>query len=67
MVDKRDDVLVVLNSVLRQSGQTGVVTMVDQDGAHRQVQVELGLAGDSVAQVVSGLEKGQEVVVAQPE
>ena len=67
VVDKRDDVLVVPNAALLQSGQTGVVTVVDRDGAHRQVQVELGLAGDSVTQVISGLEKGQEVVVAQPE
>ena len=53
------------NAAILQSAGTGVVTVLDQSGAHRQVQVKLGLAGDSVTQVVSGLDEGQQVVVAQ--
>jgi HlyD family secretion protein len=65
IVDQLDNTLVVPNAAIQQSGQTGVVTVLEPDGSHRQVQVELGLAGDSVTQVVSGLAEGQQVVVAQ--
>jgi HlyD family secretion protein len=59
-------VLVVPNAaILQGGGGTGVVTVLDGDGAQRQVQVELGLQGDSVTEVVSGLNEGQQVVVAQ--
>jgi HlyD family secretion protein len=66
VVAQKDDVLVVPNAaVLQGGGGTGVVTVLEGDGAQRQVQVELGLQGDSVTEVVSGLEEGQQVVVAQ--
>ena len=65
VVDQLDQVLAVPNAALLQSGQTGVVTVLNRDGTHRQVQVELGLAGDSITQVLSGLEEGQEIVVAK--
>jgi HlyD family secretion protein len=67
VVDQRENALAVPNAAIQQSGQTGVVTVLESDGSHRQVQVELGLAGDSVTQVVSGLHEGQQVVVAQEE
>jgi HlyD family secretion protein len=67
VVDKLDNVLVVPNAAVQRSGSTGVVTVMEPDGTQRQVQVELGLAGDSVTQVVSGLREGQQVVVAQSE
>jgi HlyD family secretion protein len=47
-----------------QSGGSGVVTVLEPDGSQRQVQVELGLAGDSVTQVIGGLREGQQVLVA---
>jgi HlyD family secretion protein len=67
LVDKRDDALVVPNAAILQSGGTGVVNVLDPGGLHRQVQVQLGLAGDNVTQVLSGLDEGQQVVVAQPD
>jgi HlyD family secretion protein len=65
VVDKLDNVLVVPNAAVQRSGSTGVVTVREQDGTQRQVQVGLGLAGDAVTQIVSGLREGQQVVVAQ--
>jgi multidrug efflux pump subunit AcrA (membrane-fusion protein) len=67
IVDQLDNTLVVPNAAIQQSGQTGIVTVLEANGATRQVQVELGLAGDSVTQVVAGLREGQQVVVAQEE
>jgi HlyD family secretion protein len=67
VVDQMDNTLVVPNAAIQQSGQTGVVTVKEPDGTHRQVQVELGLSGDSVTQIVSGLREGQEVVIAPAE
>src|SRR5690606_34498034 len=64
VVDHRDNALAVPNAALLQSGDTGVGTVVEPDGSQRQVQVELGLAGDSVTQVLSGLHEGQRVLVA---
>jgi HlyD family secretion protein len=64
VVDQRENALAVPNAAIQQSGQTGVVTVLGADGSQRQVQVELGLAGDSVTQVVAGLREGDQVVVA---
>jgi HlyD family secretion protein len=66
VVAQKDDVLVVPNAAILQGGAgTGVVTVLQGDGTQRQVQVALGLQGDSVTEVVSGLDEGQQVVVAQ--
>jgi HlyD family secretion protein len=67
VVDHRDNALAVPNAAVLQSGQSGVVTVREADGSQRQVQVELGLSGDSVTQVVAGLHEGQEIVVARGE
>ena len=58
-----DNVLVVPSSAVQQAGNTGVVTVVDADGKQRQVQVQLGMTGDNMVQVLSGLRMGQTVVV----
>jgi HlyD family secretion protein len=64
VVDHREDTLAVPNAALMQSGRSGTVTVLEPDGSQRQVQVELGLAGDSATQVVGGLREGQQVLVA---
>ncbi|TQM14702.1 efflux RND transporter periplasmic adaptor subunit [Pseudonocardia kunmingensis] len=67
VVDHRDNALAVPNAAVMQSGQSGIVTVLEADGAQRQVQVELGLAGDSATQVLAGLREGQQIVVAPGE
>jgi HlyD family secretion protein len=62
-VDRRDNALAVPNAALQQRGRTGTVVVQDPDGTQRQVQVELGLEGDSLTEVVAGLHEGQRVVV----
>jgi HlyD family secretion protein len=67
VVDKLDNTLVVPNAAVQQSGRTGIVTVQEADGTRRQVQVELGLSGDGLTQVVAGLHEGQQVVIDQAE
>jgi len=65
VTDRRDNVLTVPNAAVQRSGQTGVVTVQEADGTQRQVQIQLGLVGDSTTEVRSGLREGQQVVVAR--
>jgi HlyD family secretion protein len=58
-----DNVLVVPSAAVQQAGNTGVVTVIDADGKQRQVQVQLGMTGDNMVQILSGLRLGQTVVV----
>jgi len=58
-----DNVLVVPSSAVQQAGSTGVVTVLDADGKQRQVQVQVGMTGDNMVQILSGLRMGQTVVV----
>jgi HlyD family secretion protein len=58
-----DNVLVVPSAAVQQAGPTGVVTVIDPDGKQRQVQVQLGMTGDNMVQILSGLRLGQTVVV----
>jgi HlyD family secretion protein len=58
-----DNVLVVPSSAVQQAGNTGVVTVVEPDGKQHQVQVQLGMTGDGMTQILSGLRMGQTVIV----
>lgn len=58
-----DNVLVVPSAAVQQAGGTGVVTVLDPDGKQRQAQVQLGMTGDNMTQVLSGLQMGQTVVL----
>ncbi|MGQ0481614.1 MAG: HlyD family efflux transporter periplasmic adaptor subunit [Pseudonocardia sp.] len=64
IIGELSDVLVVPSSAVQQGGRTGVVTVLEPDGVQRQVQVQLGMTGDGVVQILSGLREGQEVVIA---
>jgi HlyD family secretion protein len=61
IVGEVGNVLVVPNSAVQQGGDSGLVTVVDPSGVKRQVQVQLGMVGDGVTQVISGLREGQDV------
>ena len=61
IVGQVGNVLVVPNSAVQQGGDSGLVTVVDPSGVKRQVQVQLGMVGDGVTQVISGLREGQDV------
>lgn len=63
VIGQVDNVLVVPSPAVQQAGSTGVVTVLDQDGKQRQVQVQLGMTGDGLVQVLSGLRVGQTVVL----
>jgi HlyD family secretion protein len=58
-----DNVLVVPTAAVQRAGATGVVQVLQPDGTTRQVQVQVGMVGDSTTQVVDGLTEGQQVVV----
>lgn len=60
-----DNVLVVPSAAVQRAGNTGVVQVMQADGTTKQVQVELGLVGDTTTQILSGLTLGQRVVIAQ--
>ncbi len=64
IIGELSDVLVVPSSAVQQGGRTGVVTVLEPDGVQRQVQVQLGMTGDGVVQILSGLREGQDVVIA---
>jgi HlyD family secretion protein len=60
-----NNVLVVPTAAIQRGGTTGVVQVLQSDGTTRQVQVQLGMVGDTTTQIVDGLAEGQQVVVAQ--
>jgi HlyD family secretion protein len=65
IVGSADNVLVVPTAAVQRGGQSGVVQVMGPDGNPRQVQVNLGLVGDTMTEIVDGLKEGQQVVLAQ--
>jgi HlyD family secretion protein len=65
VVGSADNVLVVPTAAVQRGGQSGVVQVMGPDGNPRQVQVNLGLVGDTMTEIVDGLKEGQQVVLAQ--
>jgi HlyD family secretion protein len=64
VVEQRDNILLVPNRAVKIVNRQRVVTVV-RDGAPTQVNVTLGMTGDSQSEVVSGLNEGDVVVVQQ--
>lgn len=65
-VEQREGVLRIPNWAIRIDRRTGetFVNVRGPDGGLLEVEIELGLRGDTFSQVVSGLEEGEEVVVS---
>lgn len=65
IIDSREDVLAVPNTFIRRDrtdSTRGTVSMLNSDGTLREVEVQLGLRGDDVTEVISGLAEGDRIV-----
>jgi HlyD family secretion protein len=58
-----DNLLVVPTAAVQRAGATRVAQVLKPDGTTGQVQVQVGMVGDSTTQVVDVLTEGQQVVV----
>jgi len=65
VVDRKDDVLLVPVRALRRDAQGRYVEVL-RNGVPTRVPVVTGLANTQVAEVLDGLEEGQEVIVSRP-
>ncbi|MGI5165601.1 efflux RND transporter periplasmic adaptor subunit [Spirillospora sp. CA-253888] len=62
-VGRAEDALYVPSAAVRTAGGQSTVTVL-RDGRRDTVQVEIGVKGDQGTQITSGLEEGDQVVVA---
>jgi HlyD family secretion protein len=60
-----NNTLVVPTAAIQRGGNSGIVQVLQPDGTTRQVQVQLGMIGDTTTQIVDGLTEGQQVVISQ--
>jgi HlyD family secretion protein len=60
-----DNVLVVPSAAVQRGAGVGVVQVLDGNGTTHPVQVQLGLIGDTMTQILDGLREGQQIVIAQ--
>ncbi|MGQ9902980.1 MAG: efflux RND transporter periplasmic adaptor subunit [Anaerolineae bacterium] len=67
IVDRRDDVLLVPNWAVRRDRASGksFVTIVGADNQLQEVEVQVGLRGESQTEIVAGLSEGQTVAAPQ--
>jgi macrolide-specific efflux system membrane fusion protein len=64
VVEQRDNLLLVPNRAIKTSGKQKTVTVL-KDGKQTQVNVTLGMSGDSQSEVTNGLSEGDVVIVQQ--
>ena len=64
VVEQRHDLLLVPNRAVKTSGKQKTVTVL-KDGKQTQVNVTLGMSGDSQSEVTNGLSEGDVVIVQQ--
>jgi multidrug efflux system membrane fusion protein len=62
-LDRVDNTLAVPASAVRVNGRVGLVTLQQPDGTRRDVPVELGMAGDRMIEILSGVRENDQVVV----
>lgn len=63
IIAEKTNVLTIPASALRTRGDQKFVMVPGSDGQPQVVSVEVGIKSDSVAEIVSGLDEGQQVVV----
>ncbi|HTK64389.1 MAG TPA: hypothetical protein VL595_18505 [Pseudonocardia sp.] len=61
-LDKVDNTLVVPASAVVVNGRTGMVSLQQQDGTRRDVSVELGMVGERMIEILSGVRENDQVV-----
>ena len=64
VVEQRDNILLVPNRAIKLSGRQRTVTVL-QGGKPTNVNVTLGMSGDSQSEVTNGLSEGDVVIVQQ--
>ena len=62
VVQQRDNILLVPNRAVKTSGKQKIVTVL-KDGKQTQVNLTLGMSGDTQSEVTSGLNEGDLVVI----
>ena len=62
LLDKREQVLCVPKTVLYSADDRYYVYVADEDGMRQIRWVEIGLSGDSMVEILSGLEEGEKVI-----
>ncbi|MFA0423163.1 efflux transporter periplasmic adaptor subunit, partial [Vibrio sp. 10N.222.54.A1] len=65
VLDSADDALMIPAQILQNSGKDGFQVPVIQGGKVELRQVEVGLNNNIYAEITSGLQEGDEVVVGQ--
>ncbi len=63
IVDERKDVLYLPKSAISKMGDKDIVYCEDSSGFKVPVEVEVGLVADGKAEIVSGLNEGDAVIV----
>lgn len=63
ITEERSGALVVPNSYIRLDGERAYVNVMNGDGTFEEVAVTLGLRGQEVSEVVSGLDEGDTLVI----
>lgn len=59
---KKDDVLMLPNTAIRIFGGRRFVRLADTDGRKQEVDVEIGIADETMTEITKGLKEGQKVV-----
>ncbi|QTV80082.1 efflux RND transporter periplasmic adaptor subunit [Microbacterium sp. NIBRBAC000506063] len=62
--ERRIDVLTVPSAAVTTTDGVSTVTLIEENGSEREVQVEIGETSGSLTEILSGLEEGDEVLVS---
>ena len=63
VLDKKEQVLTVSTAAIHNAGDKWYVYIVNDSGVREVKWVEIGLRSNDIAEVVSGLEEGEKVVL----